>query len=265
MGKEEDMSVYEGILNFEEELRIKYKKEFAEEIALARELFDIFFEANDINLKQWHLKQERRVALDLINRTFNSLHAGLKLILEGMPSQGIAFLRDTIECTNHIKLFEEDTVYRDRWCRGEVFFPRDIQSRMKKLGISSPSLNEDYKLLSKAYIHPSKVGVASHTLNWYPSPGEHIVIYSYGGIDDLYQVRSAILLALTFTYEAICFIWVEMYPIGKDTSPQWHERLAKARNRIYSLQTRVRQEQLNYHIEQYTTVRRILEDYFKLL
>lgn len=259
------MSVYEGILNFEEELRAKYKQEFAEEIALACELFDIFFEANDIYLKQWQERLEHRVTLELINRTFNSLHAGLKLILEGMPSQGIAFLRDTIECANHIKLFEEDTVYRDRWCRGEVFFPRDIQSRMKKLGISSPSLNEDYKLLSKAYIHPSKVGVASHTLNWYPSPGEHIVIYSYGGIDDVYQIRSAILLALVFIYRVIYFIWEEMYPIDKDTYPQWYERIAKARKRIDSLQAKVGQESLNYHIEQYTTVREILDDYFRLL
>lgn len=259
------MSVYEGILNFEEGLRAKYKQEFAEEITLAHELFDIFFEANHIKLEQWHEIPERRVTSELINRTFNSLHAGLKLILEGMPSQGMVFLRDTIECANHIKLFEEDTVYRDRWWRGEVFFPRDIQSRMKKLDISFPSLNEDYKLLSKAYIHPSKVGVASHTLNWYPSPGEHIVIYSYGGIDDVYQIRSAILRAVEFIYKVICFIWGEMYPIDKDTYPQWHERIAKALNRIYSLQTRVRQEQLDYHIEQYKTTREILNDYFKLL
>ena len=259
------MSVYEGILNSEEELRAEYRKEFAEEIALAHELFDIFFEANDINLEQWHLEPERRVTLELINRTFNSLHAGLKLILEGMPVQGQALLRDTIECANHIKLFEEDSVYRDRWCKGEVFFPRDIQNRMKKLGIPPPSLNKEYKPLSQAYEHPSKVGVAAHTLDWYPSPGEHIEKYLYGGIKDVYQTRSAILLALIFTYEAIRFIWIEMYPINKGTYPQWHERLAKARNRINSLETRVIQEEFNYRMEQYTTIRKIIYDHLKLL
>jgi len=259
------MSVYEGILNFEEELRVKYKKEFAEEIALARELFDIFFEANDINLEQWHLKPERRVALELINRTFNSLHAGLKLILEGMPVQGQALLRDTIECANHIKLFEEDSVYRDRWCKGEVFFPRDVQNRMKKLGIPPPSLNKEYKPLSQAYEHPSKVGVAPHTADYYSPEGKHSVIFSHGGVDDVRLIRSAILRAIEFIYKAICFIWGEMYPIDKDTYSQWHKRVAKALERIYLLQDKVNQEQLNYHIEQLATVRKILDDYFKLL
>ena len=265
MEKEEDMSAYGGILNFEEELRDKYKQEFVEENELACELFDIFFEANDINLEQWHSKPERRATMELINRTFNDLHAGLKLILEGMSAQGIALLRDTIECANHIKLFETDSEFRDKWCQGEVFFPRDIQNRMKKLGISPPSLNEEYKPLSQAYVHPSKVGVASHTLNWYPSPGKHIVKYLYGGIENLYQTRSAILLALVFIYKVICFIWKEMYPLDKDTHSQWHERFAKALKRIYSLQQKVSQEQLNYHIEQWATVREILDDYFKLL
>ena len=259
------MSVYKGILNFEEELRAKYKQEFAEEIALACELFDILFEANDINLEQWQFKPECEATVELINRTFNGLHAGLKLILEGMPVQGKALLRDTIECANHIKLFEEDTVYRDRWCKGEVFFPRDVQDRMRKLDIPPPSLNEEYKPLSRAYVHPSKVGVASHTLNWYPSPGKHIVKYLYGGIEDVYQTRSAILLALMFTYGVICFIWVEMYPFDKDVHHQWYERLTKARNRINSLETKVIQEKFNYHMEQYTTIRKILDDYLRLL
>jgi len=259
------MSVYEEILSFEEKLRAKYRQEFSGEIALACELFDIFFEANDVYLKQWQERPERRVTLELINRTFNSLHAGLKLILEGMPVQGQALLRDTIECANHIKLFESDSEFKDKWCHGEVFFPRDIQDRMKKLDISPPSLNTGYKPLSRAYLHPSKVGVASHTLNWYPSPGKHIVKYLYGGIKDVYQIRSAILLALTFAYNTICFIWVEMYPIDEDTNPQWHKRVAKALERIYSLQDKVKQEELNYHIEQYTTDRKILDDYLRLL
>ena len=83
------MSVYKEILNFEEELRAKYKQEFAEEIGLTCELFDIFFEANDVYLEQWHLKPERRVTVELINRTFNDLHAGLKLILEVVSRRGL--------------------------------------------------------------------------------------------------------------------------------------------------------------------------------
>jgi len=56
-----------------------------------------------------------------------------------------------------------------------------------------------------------------------------------------------------------------MYPIDKDTYSQWHKRVAKALERIYLLQDKVNQEQLNYHIEQLATVRKILDDYFKLL
>jgi hypothetical protein len=264
-GKGEDMSVYEEILNFEEKLRAKYKQEFVEEIALACELFDIFFEANDINLQQWRLRPERRATVELISRTFNDLHAGLKLISEGMPAQGIALLRDTIECANHIKLFESDSEFRDKWCQGECFFPRDIQNRMRKLKIPPPSLNEEYKPLSQAFVHPSKAGVASHTADLYSPEGEHSVLFSHGGVDDVCLIRSAILLAIVFIYKVTCFVWGEMYPIDKDTYPQWHKRVAKALERIYSLQDKVKQEQLKYHIEQYTTAREILNDYFRLL
>lgn len=259
------MSVYKEILNFEEELRAKYRQEFIEENDLTCELFDIFFEAYDFNLEQWHLKPERRATVELISRIFNDLHAGLKLILEGMPAQGIALLRDTIECANHIKLFETDSEFRDKWCQGEVFFPRDIQKRMKKLCIDPPSLNEEYKPLSQAYVHPSKVGMALHTVDLYLPTGEHSVTYSHGGIEDIPQTRSTILLALTFIYRTICFIWGEMYPLRKVKQYAWCERLGKALDRVYSLQTRVRQEEINYHIEQYTTVRKIIDDYFRLL
>ena len=51
---------YTEILNFEEELRAKYKQKFLEESELACELFNIFFEANDIHLEQWQSKPERR-------------------------------------------------------------------------------------------------------------------------------------------------------------------------------------------------------------
>jgi len=259
------MSVYEGIINFEEELRAKYKQEFAEEVILARELFDIFFEANDIYLKQWQERPERRVTLELVNRAFNSLHAGLKLILEGMPVQGQALLRDTIECANHIRLFEKDPVYRDRWCKGEVFFPRDIKNRMEKLDIPLPRLNEEYKPLSRAYLHPSKVGVATHTVDSYSPEGEHSVIFSHGGIDDVRLIRSALLLALIFAYNAICFFWVEMYPLDKNTHSQWYDRLVKVHSSVNSLETRVIQEKFKYHMEQYTTARGILDDYLRLL
>lgn len=259
------MSIYEEILNFEEKLRAKYKQEFVEENDLASELFDIFLESRDINLGKWHLGPERRATMELIDRTFDDLHGGFKLILSGMPVQGRGLLRDTIECANHIKLFETDSEFRDKWCQGEVFFPRDIQKRMEKLGISPPPQNEAYKPLSQAYLHPSKDGVASRTVDLYSSAGEHSVQFSCGGVDDIPETRNASLLAIMFTYNSICFIWGEMYPVDSDAYPQWYERLAKARKRIDSLQTKFMQEYLNYHMEQLTTVRKILDDYFKLL
>ena len=136
---------------------------------------------------------------------------------------------------------------------------------MRKLGITPPPLNEAYKPLSRAYLHPSKVGVASHTEDLYSSAGEHTVLYSHGGIDDILQTRSAILYALIFTYCTICFLWVEMYPVNKNTNSQWYERLVKARKRISSLETRVVQETFNYLMEQGMTTRKILGDYFKML
>lgn len=258
------MSVYEEILNFEEELRAKYKQEFVEENNLASELFNIFLEARDINLEKWHLKSERRTTMELIGRTFDDLHAGFKLILAGMPVQGGALLRDTIECANHIKLFEKDGEFRDKWCQGEVFFPRDIQERMKKLGISPPPQNEVYRLLSRAYLHPSKVGVASRTVDCYSPTGEHSVIFSCGGVDDVYETRSAVLLAFVFIFTTIYFIWVEMYPVDKNNNPQWYKRLAGANERMKSLQAKFKQSQLDYHIEQLKTARKIINDYFKL-
>jgi hypothetical protein len=259
------MSVYEEILNSEKKLRAKYKKEFSEEITLARELFDIFFEANDTYFKEWHLIPERRATVELISRTFYDLHAGLKLTLEGMPAQGMALLRDTIECANHIKLFEIDGEFRDRWCRGEVFFPRDIQNRMTKLGIPPPRLNEEYKPLSQAFVHPSKAGVASHTADLYSSEGKHSVIVSYGGIDDVTLIRSAVMQTIVFIYKVICLVWGEMYPIDDDTNPQWRNRVTEALGRIYSLQNKVNQEQLKYIMEQLATTREILDDYLRLL
>jgi len=259
------MSVYEGILNSEEKLRVKYRQEFAEEITLASELFDIFFEANDINLEKWHLIPERRATAELISRTFYDLHAGLKLTLEGLPVQGMALLRDTIECANHIKLFETDDEFRDSWSKGEVFFPRDIQKRMTKLGISPPRLNEEYKPLSQAYLHPSKVGVAAHTADLYSPEGTHSVILSHGGIDDIPLIRAAVVKTIVFICKVICFVWGEMYPIDEDTNPQWHKRVAEALERICSLQDKVKQEQLKHNRKQLTTTREILDDYLRLL
>ncbi|MBA7678248.1 hypothetical protein ES703_86521 [subsurface metagenome] len=155
--------------------------------------------------------------MELIDRTFNDLHAGLELILVGMSVQGIALLRDTIECANHIKLFEVDSEFRDKWCQGEDFFPREIQGRMKKLDISPPPQNEAYKLLSRHYLHPSKYGVASQTVDLYSSRGEHSVLFSCGGVDDIPETRYAVSLVIMFTYDAIRFIWGEMYPVDKGT------------------------------------------------
>ena len=259
------MSMYKDILNFEDALSAKYKQVFVEECELACELFDVFDEANRIHLERWELEPERRATGELINRTFNDLHASLKLILEGLPAQALALLRDTIECANHIKLFEEDSESREQWRKGKVFFPRDIQSKMKNLGIVPPQLNEDYKPLSRAYLHPSKIGVASHTVVYYSPEGVQSVQFLYGGADDVYLMRSTILLALGFIYKVTWFIWGDMYPLDKDTHSQWYERLTKAGNRMLLLQNKFKQEQLNYHIEQYTTVRKILDDHLRLL
>ncbi len=259
------MKRYEKILNFEKKLRAEYKNEFVEESALANELFDIFLEANDLILQHWHLQPERRVTMELINRIFNDLHAGLKLALEGMSVQGVALLRDTIECANYIKLFEVDSVYRDKWCQGKDFFLRDIRKRMKELDISPPPQDMLYKSLSRTFLHPSKRGVAFHTVDWYPVVGEHRVLFLSGGVKNIPHTRLTIQYALLIIYSTVWFIWVQMYPVDKDVYPEWYKRLDKAEKSIYSLQVKVNQEQAKYWGEQLATINKILNDYLDKL
>ncbi len=259
------MGEYKGILDFEKQLTVENRQEFGEEIRLAIELFNLFLEADESNSKKWQGQEERQSTMELINRAFNSLHASFKLILDGMTVQGMALLRDVIECVNHIKLFESDFEYRKRWCQGEVFFPRDVIKRLNELGIALPQLNKEYKSFSRVYLHPSKGGIAPHTINWYPSLGAQGVIYLYGGVKDIPRTRSAILMNTMFVYEAIRFLWKEMYPVDKETQPQWYRRLASVYSHIFSLKAKVDKEQFDEKVNQLKIIREIINDQFNAL
>jgi len=236
------MSCYEDIRDFEEKLRSEYQQEFAAEQKLAGELFDLYLEAVDITGKQWRLKPERRATFELMSRIFNDLHAGWKLIMEGISGQGMTLLRDTIECAHYIKLFEIDSKSRDEWVKGKDFFLRDVREIMKKKRISPPPQDQLYKTLSQTYTHPSKKGTAWHVVDFYPIAQNHEVVCMYGGVEDIRRTRFAALAALTLTYVTVYFMWQETFPIDKDTYPAWYRRLVAAEKQLRSLQAKANQE-----------------------
>lgn len=257
------MDDYKHIRDFEERLKSKYQKEFADEQALAGELFNLYLEAVDITGKQWYLEPERRATFELMSRLFNDLHAGWKLIMEGISGEGMTLLRDTIECAHYIKLFEVDTEFRDKWLGGTDFFLRDVRQRMKKKKISPPPQDRLYKTLSQTYTHPSKKGTAWHVADLYPVAQKHEVVCMYGGVEDIPRTRFAVLTVLTLTYVTIYFLWQEMFPIDADTYPAWHGRLAAAEKQLRSLEAKTNQELLKFHSGQLATTRKILDEYFR--
>lgn len=257
------MSSYEGIRDFEERLKSKYQNEFADEQALAGELFDLYLEAVEITSKKWNLKPEHRATFELMSRMFYDLHAGWKLIMEGISGQGMTLLRDTIECAHYIKLFEVDSEFRDEWLEGKVFFLRDVRERMKNRGISPPPQDQLYRTLSQTYTHPSKKGTAWHVADLYPVAQQHEVVCRYGGVEDIPRTRWAALAALSLTYVTVYFLWQEMFPIDADTYPAWYGKLVAAEKQLRSLEAKTNQELLKFHSEQLATTRKILDEYFR--
>lgn len=257
------MNNYDNILDFEVELKAIYQKEFADEQALTTELFNLYLEAVSIIRKQWHLKPEYRATFELMGRIFNDLHAGWKLIMEGISGQGMTLLRDTIECAHYIKLFEDDIEFREQWLEGENFFLRDVRERMKKKGISAPPQDHLYKIFSQTYTHPSRRGTAWHIVDLYPVGGNHEVVCMYGGVEDIPRTRFAAIAALTLTYVTIYFLWQEMFPINEDAYPEWCKRLDLAGKHLHSLQAKANGERLKFYSEQLTISRQILDDYLK--
>lgn len=259
------MSSYDDIRDFEERLKSEYQKELADEQALADELFDLYLEAVEITGKKWRLKPEQRATFELMSRIFNDLHAGWKLIMEGMLSQGMTLLRDTIECANYIKLFEVDSEFRNKWQQGGEFFLRDIRKRMKEKKVSPPPQDKFYKILSQNYAHASKKGTVSHVVDWYPTGLEHRILYLYGPVRDIPRMRFLALAALSLTFVTIAFLWLEMFPINKAEHPSWHDRLAGAMKQIYSLKAKSDQEGVRLLHKQRTNIQKILNDQYEAL
>jgi len=257
------MNRYKRIQDFEERLKSEYKMEFADEQGVAAELFDLYIEATEITSQQWQLKPERRATSALINRTFNDLHAGWKLIMEGMLGQGMTLLRDTIECAHYIKLFEVDEEFRDAWLKGKDVFLRDVRKIIRKKGISPPPQDQFYKTFSQTYTHPTKKGTVAHVVDWYPTGQEHRILYLYGGVRDTARTTFLAFAALSFTWVTIYFLWQEMFPIDKAKHPSWHDRFAGAAKQIYSLRAKSDQEWMKFNLEQLATTEKILDDYFK--
>jgi hypothetical protein len=251
--------------DFGEKLKDEYQLEFADEQRLADELFNLYIEAAEITNQQWQLEPERRETLELINRTFNDLYAGWKLIMEGMLGQGMALLRDTIECANYIKLLEVDTEFKDEWREGKDFFLRDIRRRMKRKGISPPPQDQYYKTFSQTYAHPSKKGTVSHVRDWYPTGLEHRILFLFGSVKDIPRTRFLALTALTLTYVTIYFLWQEMFPIEKTKHASWHDRLAEAIRQLYSLKEKSDQEWEKLLQKQLTNIGKILNDQCEVL
>jgi hypothetical protein len=257
------MDQYQRIQEFEEKLEADNRQEFVDEQRLASELFNLYLEAGEITSQQWALKPERRATFELINRTFNDLHAGWKLIMEGLLPQGMTLLRGSIECAHYIKLFEVDAEFRDEWLEGKDFFLRDVRERMQRKGISPAPQDLLYKFFSQVYTHPSKKGTASHVADSYPIPGEQRVLFMYGGVKDIPRTRIMALHALGLIYVTIYFLWQEMFPIDKNIHPTWCERFSRAIEQIYSIEAKAKQEWMEFIEEQRTTVRKIIDDYLK--
>src|SRR4030042_5432005 len=114
------------IRDFTEKLRNEYEREFADEQILVDDLLDLYFEATKIT-KSKILKSGKDEIFMLINRIYNDIYAGWHLIMLGLLSQGMTLFRDTIECSNYIKLFDVDPEFRKEWSEGKDFFLRDVR------------------------------------------------------------------------------------------------------------------------------------------
>lgn len=251
--------------DFGDKLRREYEQEFSDEWGLSDELFNLYIEAAEIINQQWQLGPERRETLELISRTFNYSYAAWKLIMEGMLSQGMTLLRDTIECANYIKLLEFDEETRNEWRKGKDFFLRDIRSRMKKKGISPPPQDQYYKAFSQSYVHPSKKSTVSHVVDWYPTGLEHRTLFLLGSVRDVPRTRFLAGAALLLMWITLYFLWQEMFPIDKVKHPRWHERFNEAMKQLHSLRAKSDQEWAKLIQKQLTNINKILDDQYKAL
>ena len=251
------MSNYKDMLDFEERLRGEYRETFANEHKIAEELFNLYIEAVEITTQEWQPKTNKRETLGLINRIFNDLHSGFKLLMEGLLLQGMALLRDTIECAICIKLFEVDEKFRREWLGGKDFYVADLRRRMKKNNISPPPQDELYKTLCRSYVHPTKEGLALYETDRYTKELNHSVIYKYGSITDTSRIKLLTSVFLLFTYDTMDFLWQDMFPIDSEEHPDWQDRMKGARKPLCQVNVKANQEWTNKLMEQITTMQNI--------
>lgn len=252
------MSKYKAMLEFEERLRDEYRQEFTNEHKIAEELFNLYIEATEITNQAWQLKTDKTATLGLINRIFNDLHSGFKLLMEGLLVQGMALLRDTIECAMYIKLFEVDEEFRREWLEGKVFLVRDVRKRMGKNNISPPPQDKLYRTFCSSYVHPTKEGLALHVTDRYTKELSHYVICRYGGIKDTPRIKLLTSAFLSFTCYTIVFLWQDIFPIDREEHPAWHDRMKEVTKSLYEVRVKADQEWQNILRQQLTTMQSIL-------
>jgi hypothetical protein len=250
--------------DFTEELKNEYRQEFADEQRLADELFNLYIEAAQI-IHQHQEPKLQRETWELVSRTFNDLYAGWSIIMQGMLTQGMPLLRDTIECANYIKLLEVDKEFRNEWREGKNFFLRDIRSRMKKKGISPPPQDQHYRIFSQYYAHPSRKSTVSHVTDWYPTGLEHRVVYHFGSVKHVARTRFLAEATLGLMLITIEFLWLEMFPIDKAQHLTWHNRFAVAMGQLLQFTAKSDQEWQRLLIKQATNIQKILKDQYEAM
>lgn len=252
------MSKYKAMLEFEERLRDEYRQEFTNEHKIAEELFNLYIEATEITSQAWQLKTDKTATLGLINRIFNDLHCGFKLLMEGLLVQGMALPRDTIECAMYIKLFEVDEEFRREWLEGKNFLVRDVRERMKKNKISPPPQDKLYRTLCRSYVHPTKEGLALHVTRQYTKDLSQYTICRFGGIKDTPRIKLLTSVFLSFTYNTVVFLWQDIFPIDREEHPAWHDRMKEVTKSLYEVRVKADQEWQNILMQQLTAMQSIL-------
>lgn len=259
------MNNYKGIIEFEERLKEKNVGEFAREYGIAEELFNLFIEGMEINKENWHLQPEKKATMGLVNRIFNDLHCSFKLLMEGLFVQGMSLLRDTIECTMYIKLFEVDSAFRREWLNGKDFLTREIRGMMKKSQIPPPPEDQLYKQLCRTYVHPTFKGIAPHVCDWYTPDGKQYFVCHYGGIEDVPRAKILFSAFLLFSYGTTSHLWRDMFPVDKNKYSEWHDKMDNVLKRLYPIQEEADKSWFNTLIEQLTTIQKVLNNRFVTL
>lgn len=224
---------YDRIVEFEDKLHQWTKGLFLEERMIFAEMAELML----YPLEQFPDSskgkdgEKKSVVLMLISRLFNDLEAAKLLILNGYCEQAYMPLRDTIECTMLLRLFQVDEKRALRWVtRAAEYSPRLVRERLDELGIKVPE-HAFYPFWSSV-AHANLLGCVTKVRETELGEGTLLRTYHFGGYANERWIGLQLNLALLQMLLALVGPLTEIYSEFFSDVVAWHKKVMETVPRL---------------------------------